>query len=451
MTTATVILAAGQGTRMKSDLPKVLHHAAGRPLVAWVVDAAAQVTDLPPVVVIGHGGEQVQALLGDQAVYAQQTQRLGTGHAVQHATELLQGKADRVIALYGDMPLVQGKTLADLVALYETSAADPQAAPVAIAMITIRREDPQGFGRILRNGDGEVQRIVEEADCTPEQLRIQELNPGLYCFDDDWLWKNLPNIRISPKGEYYLTDMVEIAVAQSRRVVTMDVAAEETYGINTRSHLAIAAKALRQRILERRMDAGVTIIDPATTYVDAGVTIGVDTTLLPGVHLQGETTIGSACTIGPNTQIVDSRIGSGCRIVYSVVEQARMDDGSEIGPFGHLRKGAHLGEGVHMGNFGEVKNSYLGPGTKMGHFSYLGDAQIEGDVNIGAGTITCNFDGQNKHKTVIGKGVFIGSDTMLVAPLTIGANARTGAGSVVTKDIPAGGLVYGVPARPPKE
>jgi len=241
---------------------------------------------------------------------------------------------------------------------------------------------------------------------------------------------------------------VAIAVAQGRRVVTMDALAEESYGINTRSHLAIAAGVLRQRILERHMDAGVTIIDPATTYVDAGVAIGVDTTLLPGVHLRGETTIGSGCTIGPNTQIVDSRIGSGCRVVYSVVEEARMDDGSEIGPFGHLRKGAHLGEGVHMGNFGEVKNSYLGPGTKMGHFSYLGDAQIEGDVNIGAGTITCNYDGQRKHKTVIEKGVFIGSDTMLVAPLHIGANARTGAGSVVTKDVPAGGLVYGVPARP---
>ncbi len=376
---------------------------------------------------------------------------LGTGHAVQQATDLLRGKTDRVIALYGDMPLVRGETLTNLVDLYETSAADTQAAPLAVAMITIHREDPQGFGRIVRNEQGAVQRIVEEADCTPEQKRIQELNPGLYCFDADWLWENLPKIQISPKGEYYLTDMVEIAVAQGRGVVTMQVPGEETYGVNTRSHLAVAAGVLRQRIVERHMDAGVTIIDPATTYVDATVTIGVDTTLLPGTHLHGETTIGPNCTIGPNTQIVDSRIGSGCRVVYSVVEQARMDDGSEIGPFGHLRKGAHLGEGVHMGNFGEVKNSYLGPGTKMGHFSYLGDAQIEGDVNIGAGTITCNFDGKNKHKTVIEKGAFIGSDTMLVAPLHIGANARIGAGSVVTKDVPVDGLVYGVPARPPKE
>ncbi len=450
MTTAIVILAAGQGTRMKSDLPKVLHHAAGRPLVAWVVDAASSVTDLPPVVVIGHGGDRVQDLLGDRAVYAQQTQRLGTGHAVQQATDLLRGKADRVIALYGDMPLVRGETLTNLADLYESSAAHAQTAPLAIAMITIHREDPQGFGRIVRNEQGAVQRIVEEADCTPEQKRIQELNPGIYCFDAAWLWENLPKIQVSPKGEYYLTDMVEIAVAQGRGVVTMQVAAEETYGVNTRSHLAIAAGVLRQRIVERHMDAGVTIIDPAATYVDATVTIGVDTTLLPGTHLHGETAIGPNCTIGPNTQIVDSQIGAGCRVVYSVVEQARMDDGSEIGPFGHLRKGAHLGEEVHMGNFGEVKNSYLGPGTKMGHFSYIGDAQLEGDVNIGAGTITCNYDGKNKHKTVIEKGVFIGSDTMLVAPLHIGANARIGAGSVVTKDVPADGLVYGVPARPPK-
>ncbi len=451
MTTAIVILAAGQGTRMKSELPKVLHHAAGRPLVEWVVDAARSVTDLPPVVVIGHGGDQVKILLGNRAVYAEQSQRLGTGHAVEQATTLLRGKSKRVIALYGDMPLVRGETLAKLVDLFETNAADPQAAPLAIAMITIHRTDPQGFGRIVRNAEGAIQRIVEEADCTSEQKRIQELNPGLYCFDADWLWENLPKIQVSPKGEYYLTDMVEIAVAQGRRVVTMDAVVEEAYGVNTRSHLAIAAQVLRQRILEQHMDAGVTVIDPATTYVDATVTIGVDTTLLPGTHLHGQTTIGPNCTIGPNSQIVDSRIGSGCRIVYSVVEEARMDDGSEIGPFGHLRKGAHLGEGVHMGNFGEVKNSYLGPGTKMGHFSYLGDAQIEGDVNIGAGTITCNYDGKNKNKTVIGKGVFIGSDTMLVAPLTIGANARTGAGSVVTKDVPADGLVYGVPARPPKE
>lgn len=451
MTTAIVILAAGQGTRMKSSLSKVLHHAAGRPLVEWVVDAAGSVTELPPVVVIGHGGEQVQNLLGDRADYAEQLQRLGTGHAVQQATQLLRGKADQVVVLYGDMPLVQGETLAELVDLYKTNGADPQSAPLAIAMITIHREDPQGFGRIVRDREGAVQRIVEEADCTPEQKRIQELNPGLYCFDAEWLWENLPKIQVSPKGEYYLTDMVEIAVAQGRRVVTMDAAAEEAYGVNTRSHLAIAAGVLRQRILEEHMEAGVTVIDPAATYVDAAVVIGANTTLLPGTHLSGVTTIGSNCTIGPNTQIVDSCIGSGCRIVYSVVEQARMDEGSEIGPFGHLRKGAHLGEGVHMGNFGEVKNSYLGPGTKMGHFSYLGDAQIEGDVNIGAGTITCNFDGKNKNKTVIGKGVFIGSDTMLVAPLHIGANARTGAGSVVTKDVPAGGLVYGVPARPPKE
>jgi bifunctional UDP-N-acetylglucosamine pyrophosphorylase/glucosamine-1-phosphate N-acetyltransferase len=412
--------------------------------------AAESVSDLPPAVVVGYGREQVQAALGERAVYAAQEEQLGTGHAVMQAADALRGKADRVIVLYGDMPLVRSETLADLVALFEESAATDPTRPLAASMITIHRDDPQGFGRIVRNEAGDVLRIVEEADCTPAQKRIRELNTGIYCFDAAWLWDNLDKIQVSAKGEYYLTDMVEIAVDQGRRVVTVDVVAEEAYGVNTRSHLAIAAKVLRRRILERHMDAGVTVIDPDATYVADTVTIGVDTVLLPGTHLQGETQIGPNCQIGPDTQIVDSRIGAGCRITYSVVEQARMDDGSEIGPFGHLRKGAHLGEGVHMGNFGEVKNSYLGPGTKMGHFSYLGDAQIEGDVNIGAGTITCNYDGKNKHKTIIGKGVFIGSDTMLVAPLELGENARTGAGSVVTKDVPAGGLVYGVPARQPK-
>jgi bifunctional UDP-N-acetylglucosamine pyrophosphorylase/glucosamine-1-phosphate N-acetyltransferase len=317
-------------------------------------------------------------------------------------------------------------------------------------MLTVTRDDPQGFGRVIRNAAGEIQAIVEEVDCTPEQRAVKELNPGVYCFDAEWLWANLDKIPLSAKGEYYLTDMVGIAVAQGKRVLGQPAPAEELDGVNNRVQLAQAARTLRARILEEHMLNGVTIIDPATTYIEDTVTIGQDTTIWPNTYLQGQTVIGAQATIGPNSQIVDSRIGDGCKVIYSLVEEARMDTHSEVGPYGHLRKGAHLAEGVHMGNFGEVKNSYLGPGVKMGHFSYIGDAQIAENVNIGAGTITCNFDGERKHKTVVGADAFIGSDTLLVAPVEIGSGARIGAGSVVTRDVPANTLVYGVPARPAK-
>jgi len=424
----------------------MMHPVMGRPMIEWAVRTAQVVSQLPPVVVVGHQRELIQQLLGTQVRYAIQAEMLGTGHAVMQAADLLRGQADVVLVTYGDMPLLQGETLQKLLDLFIHFRNNEQAAP-AIAMLTIERDDAQGFGRILRNAAGEIQGIVEEADCTPEQKLIRELNPGIYCFDGAWLWQNLAKIPVSPKGEYYLTDMVGIAVAQGRRVVTMFGPLSDVDGINTRIHLANATAVMRHRILEKHMLAGVTVVDPATTYIEAAVTIGTDTTILPGTILQGSTTIGKHSLIGPHAQIIDCQIGNGCRVVYSVLEQAQMDDHSEIGPFGHLRKGAHLGEGVHMGNFGEVKNSYLGPGTKMGHFSYIGDTHIEGKVNIGAGSITCNYDGVNKYKTQIGQGAFLGSDTLLVAPVTIGAGAITGAGSVVTKDVAPGTLVYGVPAR----
>ncbi len=445
MDLASVILAAGYGTRMKSKLPKVLHSIAGRTLVEWSINAVAGVSNQSPVVVIGHGGEQVQALLGNTVAYAVQSELLGTGHAVMQAQPHLEGKADAVLVVYADMPLLQEATLHQLVTLFEENR---KREDLAIAMLTVERVDPQGFGRVVRDDQGHVRAIVEEADCTPSQRKIQELNTGIYCFDADWLWANLSRIPLSAKGEYYLTDLIHIATEQGRRVLTAPAPLEEVYGVNTRSHLATAASVLYQRIAERHMLAGVTLIDPRSTFIDADVEIGQDTVIMPGCVIQGETRIGQDCVIGPHSTIVDSILGDGCRVVYSMVENARMDAGSEIGPFGHLRKGAHLGEGVHMGNFGEVKNSYLGPGTKMGHFSYVGDAEIGADVNIGAGTITCNYDGANKHRTVIEDGVFIGSDTMLVAPVHLGRGARTGAGSVVTHNVAPDTLVLGVPARP---
>ena len=444
MNTASVILAAGFGTRMKSSMPKVMHPILGRPLVGWAVDAATAATGTAPVVVVGYAREQVIEYLGDSACYAVQDEQLGTGHAVQQVASVLQGQVDAVLVTYGDMPLLQATTLKALVDRF-AQAADEQDA--AIAMLTITRDDPQGFGRIVRDGQGNIAAIVEEADCTPEQRRITELNPGVYCFDADWLWATLPQIPMSAKGEYYLTDLVGLAVDQGRRVVSMPAPLDDVYGINTRVHLAEATATMRRRILEQHMLAGVTILDPAATWVDAEVEIGADTTLWPGTILQGQTRIGAHATIGPNTQIVASTVGDHTLIKQSVIEHAQVDNYCEIGPFCHLRKGAHLADGVHMGNFGEVKNSTLGPGSKMGHFSYMGDAQVGANVNIGAGTITCNYDGAKKHQTVIEDGAFIGSDTLLVAPVHIGRGAKTGAGAVVTRDVGPNALAYGVPAR----
>ncbi len=448
MKVANVILAAGFGTRMKSSLPKVMHPLLGRPMVEWAVRMAEAVTQRPPVVVVGHGRELVQAHLGDRALYVVQEELLGTGHAVQQAAPVLRGQVDAVVVTYADMPQLRGETVQQLVDSFQAARAAGE--QPALAMLTVTRDDPQGFGRVIRNAAGEIQAIVEEVDCTPEQRAIKELNPGVYCFDAHWLWENVDKIPLSAKGEYYLTDMIGIAVAQGKSIVGQPAPAEEVDGVNNRVQLAQAARTLRARILEEHMLNGVTIIDPATTYIEDTVRIGQDTTIWPNTYLQGQTTIGAQATIGPSSQIVDSEIGDGCKVIYSMIEAARMEAHCEIGPYGHLRKGAHLAEGVHMGNFGEVKNSYLGSGVKMGHFSYIGDAQIGENVNIGAGTITCNFDGVRKNRTVVGDDAFIGSDTLLVAPVEVGSGARIGAGSVVTRDVPADTLVYGVPARPAK-
>lgn len=441
MTINAVILAAGHGTRMKSDIPKVLHPLLGKPMIWYSVEAAHQVTGVQPAIVIGHGGGAVRDEVGDMARFVLQEPQLGTGHALQQASNLLSGKSDDVLVTYADMPLIRTETLQRLVEAHRSHDGP-------VTLLTVLADDPRGFGRVVRNQQGEVQAIVEEAQATPEQLDIRELNASVYCFDSAWLWKSLERIPLSPKGEYYLTDLVEIATAEKRGVQAI-IAEDntETIGINTRVHLAEAESILRQRINREWMLAGVTLVDPTSTYIEPGVTIGSDTVLWPGVYLQAAASIGSGCTIGPNTIIRGARIGSRCKILASVVEEAVVEDDVDIGPYAHLRKGAHLAQGVHMGNFGEVKNSYLGPGTKMGHFSYMGDATTGAGVNIGAGTITCNYDGEKKNPTHIGAGAFIGSDTMLVAPVKIGEGSRTGAGAVVTKNIPDHTLAVGMPAR----
>jgi bifunctional UDP-N-acetylglucosamine pyrophosphorylase/glucosamine-1-phosphate N-acetyltransferase len=342
---------------------------------------------------------------------------------------------------YADMPLLRPETLIRLVEMQKQN-------PGPATILTVFSEDSRGFGRVVRDPEGNVQAIVEEATATEEQLSIKELNAGAYCFRADWLWDALGRIPVSKKGEYYLTDTVELAGQAGlpvQAIICDDLV--ETIGTNTRVHLAEAEAAMRRRINEAHMLAGVTIVDPAAAYIEAGVTIGRDTVIWPNTHLRGETVIGDNCVVGPETIITDSQVGNSCKILKSVLDGALLEDGVDMGPFARLRKGAHLCKGVHMGNFGEVKDSTLGPGTKMGHFSYIGNAKIGPNVNIGAGTITCNFDGEHKYPTEIGEDVFIGSDTMLVAPVKLGARSRTGAGAVVTKDVPPDTLAVGVPAR----
>ncbi|KXK11385.1 MAG: UDP-N-acetylglucosamine pyrophosphorylase/glucosamine-1-phosphate N-acetyltransferase [Chloroflexi bacterium OLB14] len=428
MKITAILLAAGQGTRMKSALPKVLHPVAGKPMIAHALQAIQKSTTEKPVVVIGHGADEVKKYLGDSAQTVLQEPQLGTGHAVMQAESLLKGKTDLVVVCYADMPLLRGETLQKLVETQKNNTGP-------ISMLAVISNDPRGFGRIIRNEKNTIQAIVEEYVASEEQKKIKELNVGGYCFDANWLWDALKRIpKNEKKGEYYLTDAIELASKENLPVLaTIMDDEQETIGVNTRVHLAEVETAMRKRINEEHMLNGVTFIDPASTYIEADVKIGKDTILMPNTYLYGKTEMGEGNIIGPNTIIRDTKIGNGCKVLVSVLEGAVLENDVDMGPFARLRKGAHLGNHVHMGNFGEVKDSRLADGVKMGHFSYIGNAQIGSNTNIGAGTITCNYDGEKKHATEIGEDVFIGSDTMLVAPLKIGAGSRTGAGAVVTK------------------
>lgn len=441
MKLSTIILAAGQGTRMFSDLPKVMHPVNGKPLILYAVDTALALGSNNPVVVVGNGAEKVRKAVGDNAIFALQEKRLGTAHAVMAAEPALRDFDGLITVVAADMPLLTAETIKRMVA-------DQNSQDAPMTMLTVKTKDPHGFGRVLRGMGGEVRAIIEEAQASEEELRIDELNVGAYCFKSGWLWSALKKINLSPKGEYYLTDLVSVAVDEGKTVRSILLNdEEEALGINNRVHLAEAEAIIRKRINNQHMLAGVSMIDPQQVYIEEGVKIGKDTLLHPGTRLTGSTVIGEGCDIGPNTLIHSSTIGDHCHLLSSVIEGAIVEDNVGMGPYCHLRKGAHLGKGVHMGNFGEVKDSHLSAGVKMGHFSYIGNAEIGEDVNIGAGTITCNFDGEHKHPTVIGEGAFIGSDTMLVAPVKIGKGAHTGAGSVVTHDVPDGETVVGVPAR----
>lgn len=436
-----VILAAGMGTRMRSGLPKVLHRAAGDPLVVHVVEAARGAGLADVVIVVGHGREVVMSALGNGVRYAVQEPQLGTGHALSKAMESLGAAPARVVVLCGDAPLITPETIARMV--FEGRNA-------TVVVLSAVLPNPHGYGRIVRDDSGAVIAIVEEADATVLERAIAEINSGLYCLDGEWVSANLGKIRKSRKGEYYLTDLVALAVSQGREVRAVVAGdAAEVLGVNDRFQLAEADRVLRQRYCARLMDAGVTVVDPASTFIGKDVAVGLDTVIHPGTHLRGRTTIGARCEVGPNSILEDVSIGDDCRVVASMLEQCVVDDRVAIGPFSHLRPGAVVRAGAKIGNYAEVKNSTIGEGVQMHHFSYIGDAEVGSGTNVGAGTITCNFDGRTrkKYRTKIGKGVFLGSDTLLRAPVELGDGAQTGAGAVVTRNVPAGTLAVGVPAR----
>ncbi len=446
-----LILAAGLGTRMRSRTAKVLHRLGGRPLIAHVCRVAASLSERPVYIIVGHQAEEVQqaveAELGPgRAVFIMQQEQRGTGDAVEAARPALARADSTVLVLSGDVPLVHHETLGALVHQHRTH----RGRGAACTLLTVKLDDPTGYGRVLRDEEGRFERIVEHKDATTEERLVKEINAGIYCFESRALFPALERVRpANAQGEYYLTDVPGILRADGEDVsVFLHGDAREVSGINTRVELSEFERLLRLRTLRRLMiDSGVTIIDPAHTYVGADVQIGNDTVLHPDTHLEGRTVVGENCEIRSGTRITDSRIGSGVIIKdHCVITDSEIADRCTVGPFAHLRMHAQLDEAAAVGNFVEMKKSRLGRGSKSMHLTYLGDATIGDHVNIGAGTVTCNYDGVNKHPTVIEDGVKIGSDTMLVAPVRVGACSITGAGSVVTKDVPPDTLVAGVPA-----
>ncbi|HET6379966.1 MAG TPA: bifunctional UDP-N-acetylglucosamine diphosphorylase/glucosamine-1-phosphate N-acetyltransferase GlmU [candidate division Zixibacteria bacterium] len=440
--TAAIVLAAGQGTRMRSRLPKVLHPLAGRPMLDHVLRALTAAGVEHRVVVTGFGGEQVEAHLDGSVPTVRQDPQLGTADAVRCGLTRVPPEATHVLVTMGDVPLLPAD-------LFQRLLREQAEGNATIAMLSARLQDPTGYGRVARAADGSVQAIVEEADADEATRAIDEVNVGTYCFDAAWLRANVGSVPASASGEYYLTDLVALAVGSGRRVrVVTAPRAELTTGINDRVALAEAERLLRRQVLERHLRNGVTIVDPSSTYIDDEVEIGQDARIEPWTVLAGATVIAQDAVIGPNAQVRDSRIGPRTVVWASVIEESEVAEDVQIGPYSHLRPGCRIGPRCRIGNYAELKKTSLGAGTQQHHFSYLGDAEVGEGVNIGAGAVTANYDGTTKHPTVIGDGAFIGVDTMLRAPITIGPGARTGAGAVVTRDVAPGNTVVGIPARP---
>ncbi len=431
-----IIMAAGLGTRMKSRTVKVLHRAAGRPLIDYVLDLASKVAGKPPVIVVGHQREAVQQHIGDRARYAFQEKQLGTGHAVQKALEKLDAKGKKILILSGDVPLTRPETLKQLIEEHERSGN-------ALTLITMKLDVPALYGRIVRDAKGGVTKIVEAKDATEDELEIREVNAGIYLFEGQHLADNLRRLSTNnAQGEYYLTDLVAMLSGSGNRVGALLIDDPvEALGVNSRAELATVEEEIQRRVIDRLMSEGVTFRNPSTVVIDSMVAIGPDTVIYPFATLEGKTRVGTGCVIEPGVHLHNVTIGNDVHVkTGTVAEDAVIEDEATVGPYAHLRPGTQLGKHVKVGNFVETKKAILGEGTKASHLSYIGDAEIGADVNIGAGTITCNYDGVNKHKTIIEDGVFIGSDTQLVAPVRVGRGAYVGAGSTITKDVPPDSL-----------
>ncbi len=427
-----VILAAGEGKRMRSDRAKVLHSLAGMPILSYVVEVVEKLAK-PIVAVIGHQAEEVKRLLKDRPVRTvMQPKQLGTAHAVLKAQASLSHVRVPVLILNGDTPLLTRPTLERLIEFHHQRGAH-------LTLLTARLSDPFGYGRIIRNSEGQIRRVVEESEATLYEKKIQEINTGIYLAEKAMLFELLKTVQPNNRQkEYYLTDMVEAAVKQGYRVESLEASdPQEVLGINTRLDLAQAEKILQSRVLKRFMLEGVTVLDPDTTWIDRQALIGRDTVIYPQVRVEGKTVIGEGCVIGSHVRLTDSQIESGATIRdFCVINGSKIQGGASVGPFAHLRPGTVIKKGARIGNFVEVKKSVIGLSSKANHLSYLGDTVVGQEVNIGAGTITCNYDGFKKSKTVIGDQVFVGSDTQFIAPVRIGRGALIAAGSTITKDVP---------------
>ena len=442
-TWAGVIMAAGKGTRMRSRVPKVLHKVCGRELVVYPVEALRNAGVSRIVVVAAPDSvEEIKGVLGDSVEYVLQSQSLGTGHALLQAASLLEGRSEHVMALNADLPLIRPATLVRLSSRHLSGDS-------CITLLSAVSSSPDGMGRVKRDEAKGVVEVVEASELSSEEDwgTLFEVNGGAYCFKAEWLWDSLSKVEKASSGEFYLTSVIGKAASEGSGVEALiSKDPQEVLGVNNRLELSRAEAAMRQQINEHWMLEGVTMLDPNSTFIDASVELGQDTVLYPNTVLLGQSKVGSGCAIGPGAVVQDSVIGDGCKVIASFLEDSTLEESVEIGPFSHLRPGVHLESGVHIGNFAEVKNSRIGHGVAMGHFGYVGDASIGANVNLGAGAVTCNYDGVNKHRTIVEEGAFIGCDTMFVAPVRVGAGAITGAGAVVTKDVPPRRLAVGVPA-----